>query len=168
MRETPEEQSSRTVEENSTPPDERAVSSRRRFLSLGVAATLGAVAGCSRVAPSALPEQFNQPSEASRQLPTRPDAIFQSDVERTGYWPDQSVPGEVTFEWVKPDINSGTHTAAKSSPLYYDGDIIVPADTGTVYSFTPEGKQNWESSLEYAQRGTHGTPAIVDLSLIHI
>lgn len=139
-----------------------ATASRRRFLRLGAATTVGAVAGCSRFAPTAPPRQLDEPTAASKALPTRPDTIFQSDIERTGYWPDQSVPDSVELDWSIPDINSGTHTAAKPSPIYYEGNVIVGADTGTVYSFTPDGEQNWSADLVHSGRGTHGTPAIVD------
>jgi outer membrane protein assembly factor BamB len=134
--------------------------SRRSFLRLGTALAAGtAIAGCTTDAPVA---DTRTPTRASRSLPTRPDTIFMSDVARTGYWPDQSVPDEVTLDWSMPGINTGTHTAAKSSPLYHDGDVIVSGDTGTVYSVTPAGDQNWEASLTPSQRGTHSTPAVVD------
>lgn len=142
-----------------------AVGSRRRFLASGVVMSVGALAGCVVRSPFATSERLDEPTAASRQLPTRPETIFQSDVERTGYWPDESVPTGVTLEWVEPGINSGPHTAAKSSPLYHAGDVFVPADTGTLYSFTPDGQLNWQSTLVHSSRGTHGTPAIVDTSL---
>lgn len=136
--------------------------SRREFLALGATVAVGATAGCSRFAPTAAPQQLDEPTAESQALPTRPDTIFMHDVERTGYWPDQTVPETVEMEWAEPGINTGTHTAAKSSPLYYDGDIIAPGDTGTVHSFTPDGEQNWDASLVPSTRGTHSTPAIVD------
>lgn len=136
--------------------------SRRAFLKLGAAATVGATAGCTRFAPTAAPTELDEPTEESRSLPRRPDTIFMQDVERTGYWPDRTVPAEVEMVWSEPGINTGSHTAAKSSPLYYDGDVIAPGDTGTVHSFTPDGDQNWEVSLASSTRGTHSTPAIVE------
>jgi outer membrane protein assembly factor BamB len=72
------------------------------------------------------------------------------------------VPEAVELAWSEPGINRGTHTAAKGSPLYYDGAVIVPADTGTVYSYAPDGDRNWSASLIASSRGTHATPAIVD------
>jgi outer membrane protein assembly factor BamB len=136
--------------------------SRRAFLKLGAAATVGATAGCTRFAPTAAPTELEEPTAESRSLPGRPDTIFMQDVERTGYWPDQTVPESVELVWSEPGINTGSHTAAKSSPLYYDGTIIAPGDTGTVHSFTPDGEQNWEASLASSTRGTHSTPAIVE------
>lgn len=162
MTETPGEQSPDADPADETAGGTSVVSSRRRFLLAGTATAVGTLAGCTVTAPSASSQRIGEPSAASKQLPTRPDTIFQSDVERTGYWPGESVPAEVRLEWSVPDINTGTHTAAKSSPLFYDGDVLVPADTGTVYSFTADGEQNWESSLVPSQRGTHGTPAVVD------
>jgi outer membrane protein assembly factor BamB len=137
-------------------------SSRRDFLKLGTAVTVSATAGCSRFAPTAAPRELDEPTSESFALPTRPDTIFMRDVERTGYWPEQPVPDDVEMVWSEPGINTGSHTAAKSSPLYYDGDVIVPGDTGTVHSFTPEGERNWEASLVPSTRGTHSTPAVVE------
>ena len=144
------------------PGDDGGHSSRREFLKLGTAVTVGATAGCARFAPTAPPRELDEPTAESRALPTRPDTIFMGDVERTGHWPDQSVPDAVELAWSEAGINTGSHTAAKSSPLYYEGDVIVPGDTGTVHSFTPEGEQNWEASLVPSTRGTHSTPAVVD------
>lgn len=155
-------------EHRANPPGEHSQSdpssgrpSRRDFLKLGAVATVGATAGCSRFAPAAPPRQLDAPTAESLALPTRPDTIFMQDVERTGYWPDQSVPDDVEMVWSESGINTGSHTAAKSSPLFYDGDVIVPGDTGTVHSFTPDGEQNWEASLTPSTRGTHSTPAVV-------
>jgi len=135
--------------------------SRRAFLAAGAAAAT-ASAGCLTLAPQSPPEQVEEPTAESRALPERPATIFRADVERTGYWPEESVPGAVELAWSIPGINTGDHTAAKSSPLYYDGTIITPGDTGTVHSFTPSGERNWSASLFPSTRGTHSTPAIVE------
>lgn len=142
-------------------PGDRRVS-RRQLLHAGAAASVGVTAGCARFAPTAAPQTLEEPTAASQALPTRPDTIYMHDVERTGYWPEQSVPSAVEMAWAEPGINTGSHTAAKSSPLVYDGDVIVPGDTGTVRSFTPAGEQNWTASLASSTRGTHSTPAIVE------
>jgi len=142
-------------------PDDTAHVSRRAFLAAGGATLAGATAGCLTLAPQAPPGRVEEPTAESRALPERPATIFRADVERTGYWPDKSVPGDVELAWSIPGINTGDHTAAKSSPLYYDGNIITPSDTGTVHSFTPSGERNWSASLFPSTRGTHSTPAIV-------
>jgi outer membrane protein assembly factor BamB len=136
--------------------------SRRAFLAAGGTAIAGASAGCLTIAPQSPPERVDEPTADSRALPERPDTIFRADVERTGYWPDESVPADVELDWTIPGINTGDHTAAKSSPLYDDGAVITPGDTGSVHSFTPEGERNWSASLFPSTRGTHSTPAIVE------
>jgi outer membrane protein assembly factor BamB len=93
-------------------------------------------------------------------LPTRPDTIFPGTVERTGRLEGESVPETVGVEWSIPGINKGDHTAAKSSPLVYDGSVICPGDVGTVFSFTPEGGFEWATALHPSGNSTHATPAI--------
>ncbi len=145
-------------------PDEHtdARISRRAFLAAGGAAIAGTAAGCLTVAPQSPADRVDEPTAESEALPERPASIFRADVARTGYWPGESVPGAVELAWSIPGINTGDHTAAKASPLYYDGAIIAPGDTGTVHSFTPAGERNWSASLFPSTRGTHSTPAIVE------
>ncbi len=144
-------------------PSDTGRVSRRGFLAAGVAAVgTSASGGCLTLAPQSPPEQVEEPTAESRALPERPATIFRADVERTGYWPGESVPGAVELSWSIPGINTGDHTAAKSSPLYYDGAVIAPGDTGTVHSFAPSGERNWSASLFPSTRGTHSTPAIVE------
>jgi outer membrane protein assembly factor BamB len=95
-------------------------------------------------------------------LPTRPDAIFRADIERTGYHPDATVPDAVEAAWSVPGINKGDHTAAKASPLVYDGSVVTPGDVGTVFSYTPDGDLEWATALHPSGFGTHATPVIVD------
>jgi len=134
--------------------------SRRGFLSVGAATA--ALAGCLTTAPRASPGSVEEPTAESRALPERPATIFRSDVRRTGHWPGESVPDAVELAWTVPGINNGDHTAAKSSPLVHDGDVIVPGDTGTVHSFAPDRERNWSAALFPSTRGTHSTPAIVE------
>jgi outer membrane protein assembly factor BamB len=146
-------------------PDDRSASrrvSRRAFLAAGGTATVGSLTGCLTVAPASPPERVDEQTPESEALPERPATLFRADVERRGYWPEESVPEVVDLAWSIPGINKGDHTAAKSSPLYYDGAIITPGDTGTVHSFTPEGERNWGTTLFPSTRGTHSTPAIVE------
>jgi outer membrane protein assembly factor BamB len=136
--------------------------SRRTFLRTGVLAGIAGVAGCLQVAPHAPAEQVDEPTAASEAMPDRPATIFRSDIARTGYWPEQRVPADVELAWSVPGINTGDHTAAKASPLYYDGSVITGGDDGTVYSFTPGGDLEWSTNAILSSRGTHATPAIVD------
>jgi outer membrane protein assembly factor BamB len=138
----------------------RAVS-RRHFLQTAGVAAGGAVAGCLQNAPSASPGDLDEPAAASQALSDRPATIFRSDIERTGYWPEESVPADVELAWSIPDINKGDHTAAKASPLFYDGSVVTGGDVGEVFSFTPDGELEWSTALVPSTRGTHATPAIV-------
>ena len=142
------------------PPSRRT--SRRALLAASGTAVATALGGCLTIAPQSSPEYVDGPTAESEALPERPATLFRSDLARTGYWPDESVPDRVDLEWSIPGINKGDHTAAKSSPLFYDGAIITPGDTGTVHSFTPSGDRNWGGSLFPSTRGTHSTPAIVE------
>ncbi|MEF8783117.1 MAG: PQQ-binding-like beta-propeller repeat protein [Haloarculaceae archaeon] len=135
--------------------------SRRAFLGASGATTASALAGCLTVAPQSPPERVDEPTSESESLPERPATLFRADIERSGYWPEESVPDAVELAWSIPGINKGDHTAAKSSPLYYDGAVITPGDTGTVHSFDPDGERLWAVSLFPSTRGTHSTPAIV-------
>lgn len=147
-------------------PSSREISesglSRRAFLKAG--ATVGAIggAGCLQIAPTSSPPSLDEPTAESRALPARPATVFRSDIERTGYWPDQTVPDGVDLAWSVPNINRGDHTAAKASPLFYEGSVITGGDVGTVFSFTPAGEREWSTALVPSTRGTHATPAIVD------
>jgi len=125
--------------------------SRRRVLALagGAAAML---AGCGARDPQSPPD-----GEAAR-----PDTVFRADVERTGHWPDRDPPWAVQVDWSVPGVNKGDHTAAKPSPLAYRGDLLVPGDVGTVFSFTPAGELNWATALHPSPYGTHATPAVAD------
>ena len=136
--------------------------SRRHFLQTAGVAAVGTVAGCLQSAPSASPGRLDEPTAASLALPDRPATIFRSDIERDGYWPEQSVPDNVELAWSIPDINKGEHTAAKASPLFYEGSVVTGGDVGEVFSFTPDGELEWSTALVPSTRGTHATPAIVD------
>ncbi|MDY6819471.1 MAG: PQQ-binding-like beta-propeller repeat protein [Halobacteriales archaeon] len=157
--------------------------SRRNILRSGIVAGLTVLAGCGQREPSPTTDRESEtPSRTdtstpsptmtdtptttpsptpSASLPTLPDSIFRSDIQRTGYWPDRTVPDAVELAWSIPGINKGDHSAAKSSPLVYDGAIITPGDVGTVFSFSPAGDLNWARALHPSGFGTHATPAIV-------
>jgi outer membrane protein assembly factor BamB len=133
--------------------------SRRAVLRWGGIAGSAALAGC-QIRTRSDDNPIEGEGASTSQL--RPETIFRSDVERTGYWPDASPPDQIALEWSLPGINKGDHTAAKSSPLLYDGNVIVPGDVGTVYSVTPAGDLNWATAVSPSGFGIHATPAIVD------
>jgi outer membrane protein assembly factor BamB len=65
-------------------------------------------------------------------------------------------------------VNTGEHTAAKASPVATpDGDLIIPGDTGVLRRLTTAGDLVWETRVEPATRGIHGTPAIAN-GLVYI
>lgn len=124
---------------------------RRAFLS-GVAGaiTVGS-AGCSA------------PRRNTANLDTNPFSVFRGNVERHGYYPDQTVPSDVEVAWSVPGVNVGDHTAAKSSAVPVPGgDVIIPGDSRRVYRISSDGDVRWETKITDASRGIHGTPAIAN------
>lgn len=117
--------------------------------------TVAALAGCSSLRSPPAP---GDAGDGER----RPDTIFRADVARTGNWGDREVPWAVRVEWSVPGINKGDHTAAKPSPIHYEGNVIVGGDVNTVFSYTPDGELNWATALHPSGYGTHATPAIAD------
>ncbi|WP_276254424.1 PQQ-binding-like beta-propeller repeat protein [Halomontanus rarus] len=87
--------------------------------------------------------------------------MFRGGLRRLGYYPDRTVPDAVTVDWQVP-INEVGHTAAKSTPRPTpDGEtILIPADTGRVHAFSPEGEERWTAQTKAVYLGIHGTPAI--------
>jgi outer membrane protein assembly factor BamB len=138
--------------------------SRRALLRAGAAAGLAALAGCPSGGADSDPTDAGDGGGGDAAA-VRPDTIFRADIERTGHWPDQSVPDDVGVEWAIPGINKGDHTAAKASPLVYRGDVIAPGDVSTVFSFSHGGDLNWATALHPSGFGTHATPAIADGTL---
>ncbi len=128
---------------------------RRRLLrDVGLTAGVG-VAGCT--AP-----RVDRREQGSTDLDTTAATQFRDGLKRHGYQP-VSVPDAVTVDWVLPAVNTGEHTAAKASPVAApNGEIVIPGDTGTVYSVTPDGTVQWTAETEPASRGIHGTAAIAN------
>ena len=132
--------------------------SRRAVLgSLGLAAA-GGTAGClstgvgnRRIDEDGLPVSETAPTQ------------FRGGLQRRGVYPDATIPEEPRIEWTLHGVNRGDHTAAKASPVSTpDGDIVVPADTGTLRRLTPDGELVWTADVEETQRGIHGTPVIAN------
>ncbi|MFP8956826.1 PQQ-binding-like beta-propeller repeat protein [Natrialbaceae archaeon A-CW3] len=141
--------------------------SRRQFLAGGSLAVAG-LAGC------AMPGYgtYDRDQESfdpeilpyDETYPLRDDAtMFRGGLRRLGYYPEETVPDEVSVNWSLP-VNYIGHTAAKSTPLPTpDGEtIVIPADTGRLHAVDPEGRHQW-TRMTGASRslGFHGTPTII-------
>ncbi len=127
---------------------------RRAFLSGTAGVIAAATAGCSA------------PSGNAAALADRPVSIFRGNVERHGYYPEQTVPESVEIAWSVPGVNVGDHTAAKASAVVAPGgDVVLPGDSRKVYRISPEGSVAWETKITDATRGIHGTPALANGSV---
>uniref|UniRef100_UPI00261B4768 outer membrane protein assembly factor BamB family protein n=1 Tax=Haloplanus sp. TaxID=1961696 RepID=UPI00261B4768 len=126
----------------------------------GVLATLGlaaSVAGCLG-APRPDPVDTD-----GRPASTAAVTQFRGGLRRLGALPDATIPTDPTVEWVRRDLNTGDHTAAKASPVPTPGgDIVAPGDTGEVRRLTPEGDRVWTAAVEETARGIHGTPVVAN------
>ena len=93
----------------------------------------------------------------------RPAAIFRGNLARQGYYPDASVPDRVTVDWEVAGVNKTDYTAAKASPVQTPaGDLVVPGDTGSLYSVSPQGTVNWAVATRPSTHGIHGTPVVAN------
>lgn len=128
--------------------------SRRAVLSGTAGLIAAATAGCSA------------PTRTDTPLADEPVSIFRGNVERHGYYPEQTVPESVEIAWSIPGVNVGEHTAAKSSAVIAPGgDVILPGDSRRVYRLSPDGDIRWQTKITDATRGIHGTPAIANGSV---
>lgn len=123
---------------------------RRQYLA-GIGVTVSGLAGC-------LTQTTPIEGPADETAATQ----FRGDLTRRGVQ-DVSVPSQVELAWRVGGLNTGDHTAAKASPvLAPTGDIVVPGDSGEVWSVTPDGGRNWTTTIDPTPRGMHGTPAIAN------
>jgi len=129
---------------------------RRRFLQ-GVGATAAvASAGCV----GQLRALGGSPSEPASETAA---AQFRGDTTRKGVYPERTVPSSVTVDWRIDDLNTGSHTAAKSSPVQApNGDVVVAGDSGEVWKVSPDGSVRWRNDATDTTRGFHGTPMIAN------
>ena len=141
--------------------------SRREWLAAAAAATTGAAAGCSSLnrspaddGPDDLPSDVDGATEQ-----TVPPGVaqFRGSLERWGYYPDETVPDAVAEAWRVPNVNTGTHSAAKASAVPHpDGGVLLPGDSGYLFSITDGGDVRWRGETDMDGRGIHGTPAVAD------
>ncbi|MDS0476534.1 PQQ-binding-like beta-propeller repeat protein [Natrinema sp. 1APR25-10V2] len=91
------------------------------------------------------------------------DAIFRGNLQRHGYFPDEKLPESLDRQWRLDGVNKSNYGAAKSSPVAAPtGDLIIAADTGSIYAVTPEGEVRWSAATDPSPSGIHGTPVIAD------
>ena len=88
-------------------------------------------------------------------------SLFQQNLKRQAYYPDQTVPESVTVDW-SFEANVVGHTAAKSTPVpTLDGDIVFADDSGAVQVRAPDGTRRWRVQTEATGLGFHGSPGVV-------
>ena len=119
---------------------------RRQALGMIGAITVGSATGCTA----------GRLTGSDTIIPTQ----FRRGLQNLGAVA-QSIPSTVEIQWAHP-TNRGTHTASKGSPVETPtGHIIIADDTGRVRSLTPDGQIQWSTTITDAERGSHGTPAVV-------
>lgn len=113
------------------------------------ASALAGVSGCLN---------FGYPTHAG--VERAQPAQFRGGLRRRGYR-DVQIPETVEIAWTVPGVNTGGHTAAKASAVEApDGSILVPGDSGYVWSVRPDSEVRWRTRVTHAARGVHGTPAV--------
>jgi outer membrane protein assembly factor BamB len=130
-----------------------------RRVGCGLTAGLaGGLAGCA-AAPRALDAASFDPL-APTPLADTATVQFRGGLRNRGFV-DATVPPRVRVDWTLP-VNSGTHTAAKSTPVAVGGDVVVAGDTGELRRVSPDGEVRWRAAVEPTTRGIHGTPAVAN------
>ncbi|GAB3674983.1 outer membrane protein assembly factor BamB family protein [Halopiger thermotolerans] len=140
---------------------------RRQLLATVGAGSIVGFAGCAADYARSIPDCGRATADAAGPTVPRPVdddvSMFRRGLRRYGYYPEETVPDDVTVNWEFP-VNRISHTAAKSTPRPTpDGEtILIASDTGRIHAVTPDGERRW--LLETAagtSLGFHGTPAIV-------
>jgi len=81
--------------------------------------------------------------------------------DRHGYYSDTNLPNDVEQDCRVPGVNKGDHTVAKAGPVPAPiVDLIIPGDSGTVYTLMPEGQTSCVAATDPSDRGIHITPTI--------
>ncbi|WP_226481723.1 PQQ-binding-like beta-propeller repeat protein [Natrinema amylolyticum] len=135
---------------------------RRRVLraAVGAVTATAGLAGClGRIERDAIPRVDTGLEQ------TVPDGVvqFRRSLERWGYYPEATVPDDVTRDWRLDRLNTGSHTAAKASAVPLpDGGLVFPGDTGHLVALDADGEERWRTGTDTDGRGIHGTPAVAD------
>jgi len=142
--------------------DTRHAVGRRAVLQTVGGAAVAGLAGCLR-SPETETDCL-QAVETERECARYPEdvSLFQENLERHGYYPEETVPESVTVDW-SFEYNRVGHTAAKSSPVpTLDGRaVILASDTGVVQARRPDGTRLWTAQTEATSLGFHGSPTVV-------
>jgi outer membrane protein assembly factor BamB len=136
--------------------------SRRRLLQTAGAGALAGAAGCLADAPESEPSCVPA-VESDGDCASYPEdvTLFQENLRRQAYYPEQTVPESVEVAW-SFEQNAVGHTAAKSTPVpTLEGNIVFASDTGEVQVRQPDGTQVWHEQTEATGLGFHGSPAVV-------
>lgn len=143
--------------------------SRREWLAAVGSTAAVAAAGCASLEPTANdgPETDSETGSGSEPTSeqTVPEGVaqFRGSLERWGYYPDETVPDAVETAWRIPDVNTGTHSAAKASAVPMPGGgVLLPGDNGYLNAVTGDGEIRWRGETDMNGRGIHGTPAVAD------
>jgi outer membrane protein assembly factor BamB len=141
--------------------DKRSVRPTRRALLRGLgAAGVAGLAGCLS-APDGEDGQCVSGLDGDCASYPEDVRLFQANLKRQGYYPDETVPDSVSVDWSVP-TNFAHHTAAKSTPLLtHEGTVLFGGDKGMVQARTPKGRFEWRTQTDATVRGFHGSPAIV-------
>ena len=139
--------------------------SRRRLLGAVAGAGALGLAGCAQLQLGGT-EENSEPTVddnpgADESYPEDVN-MFQANLRRQGYYPDETVPRSVSKNWAFP-TNVVGHTAAKSTPMpTLDGDrIIFAGDSGWVDAYNPAGRKQWATLTDATELGFHGSPTVV-------
>ena len=136
---------------------------RRRLLQGLGAATVAGLAGCESSSGGDENNETGCVSGLDSDCASYPGDVrlFQKNLKRQAYYPDETVPDAVTIDWAVP-TNFAHHTAAKSTPIpTHDGDVLVGGDKGTIQKRSPTGRLRWRAQTDADNRGFHGSPTVV-------
>lgn len=148
-----------------SPPSNRPLCPTRRGLlrALGGTAAVG-LAGCTSDLELGSDGSPGDNLDADGEVPASyPEDVvmFQQNLRRQAYYPDETVPGSVTVNWASPHNFVG-HTAAKSTPMpTLDGTVLFAADSGRVEARAPSGRARWSTETDATELGFHGSPTVV-------
>jgi len=146
-----------------SPPDENTTASRRQLLRAAAGTAALGTAGCAQQIELGSADNNTDTSESVTASYPEDVVMFQGNLRRQGYYPDETVPESVTVNWEFVHNFVG-HTAAKSTPMpTLDREsIIFAGDTGRVEAHHPNGRTQWSVETDATELGFHGSPTVVD------
>jgi len=120
------------------------------------------MAGCTRIELGSDADQSPEFDTGETARYPEDVVMFQANLRRQGYYPDETVPESVSVHWSFPQNFVG-HTAAKSSPMpTLEGEAVVFAgDSGRIEAHSPDGRTRWSTPTDATELGFHGSPTVV-------